>query len=142
MASTIAGVVLLLLGLGTAYLATVYGVGTMNMPKPGFFPLLVGVFLSVLALFYLYQERGQQRFQGGAWLRPLQAVILSFAYVMFLERLGYIIATVLMLLVFVGGIERQKPARTVAVAILATAGMYLIFAVWLRVPLPQGFLAF
>lgn len=142
MATTIAGVFLLLLGLGTAYLATTYGVGGMQSPGPGFFPLLVGVFLAVLALFYLYQERGQQRFQGGVWLRPLQAIILSFAYVMVLERLGYIISTILMLLVFVGGIERQKVGRTVAVALLGTAGMYLVFAVWLRVPLPQGLLAF
>lgn len=138
MATMITGVVLLLLGLGTCYLAAVYGLGGFHAPGPGFFPMAVGGFLVILALFYLYQERGQRRFAGGKWVRPLEAIALSFVYVAFLEKLGYILDTILMLLVFVGVIERQKLGRTVAVALLGTLGMYLVFAVWLRVPLPKG----
>jgi hypothetical protein len=141
-ATTVAGTVLLLLGLGTVYLALGYGVGTLSLPGPGFFPLLVGALLSLLAFFYLYAERGQRRFHGGRWTRPAQAVALTFTYVVLLDRLGYLIATVLLLVAFVGLIERQNARRTAAVAVLGTLGMYLVFRVWLRVPLPQGLLGF
>jgi hypothetical protein len=138
MATTITGVILLLLGLGTSYLAHTYGLGGFHAPGPGFFPMGVGAFLAILALLYLFTNRGGVKVEGRKWVRPLLAIVLSFLYVAFLEKLGYLLDTVLMLLVFVGGIERQKLVRTVAVAVLATAAMYLVFAVWLRVPLPKG----
>lgn len=142
MPTRIAGFTFLLVGLSTCYMAFFYDVGTFSMPGPGFFPLGVGGFLAILALFYLWEQwrKNEHSFARGVWVRPALTIALSFAYVAVLERLGYLIATFLMLLVFVGGIERQKGGRTIAVAVLGTLGMYLLFHTLLRIPLPKGLL--
>jgi putative tricarboxylic transport membrane protein len=143
MATKVGGVILLLLGLGTAYLGVQYGFGDLYAPGPGFFPVLVGAFLAILACIYLFQQfRTGGRGVSAKWQRPLMVILLSFVYVSFLEKLGFLLDTVLMLLVFVGVIERQRLRRTLAVALLGTVGMYVVFALWLRVPLPKGLLAF
>lgn len=138
MATTVTGVILFLTGLGTSVLAWHYGLGGFHAPGPGFFPMAVGGFLMILSVLYLWKEHGQKRFVGGGWVRPVESIVLAFVYVAFLEKLGYILDTILMLLVFVGLIERQKLFRTVGVALLGTICMYVVFAVWLRVPLPKG----
>ncbi|MGE5507398.1 MAG: tripartite tricarboxylate transporter TctB family protein [Chitinophagales bacterium] len=143
MATKVGGFILLLLGLGTTYLGLQYGFGGLHAPGPGFFPVIVGAFLAILACIYLLQEfRGGGTAVSAQWVRPLAVIVLSFVYVALLEKLGFLIDTVLMLLVFVGVIERQRLRRTLGVALLGTAGMYVVFALWLRVPLPKGPLPF
>jgi hypothetical protein len=62
------------------------------------------------------------------------------AYVLALERLGFLLATVpfLTVLLLVYG-ERRWPV-VLAVALGATAATYALFAMWLGVPLPPGIL--
>lgn len=137
----IAGYVLLFISVVTMIRSYQYGLGQIHMPGPGFFPMGLGLFLAAFASIYTFNPA----FQSGKeavwhWGRPAAAMATAVAYTAVLERLGYIIATVLMLLVFVGVVEKQKLLRTILVAVLGTAAMYVVFAVWLKIPLPAGLL--
>ena len=54
------------------------------------------------------------------------------------ERLGYRLTMVALLIFFLGVVERRNWIAAVVVAIGFSLISYLVFATWLRVPLPVG----
>lgn len=117
--------------------------GTARNPGPGFLPWWGGLALGVLALVLLGQalrarpaagpaaERGRLLKVGG-----LLAVLA--AYVLVLEPLGYPVSTFLLVLFMLRVVEPYRWAVALGVAALAALGSYVVFAVWLQVPLPPG----
>lgn len=120
--------------------------GTVRNPGPGFLPWWAGLALGVLALICLGQalrgrpaagpaappvERGRLPKVGG-----LVAVLA--AYVLALEPLGYPASTFLLVLFMLRVVDPQRWAMALGVAALASVGSYVVFAVWLQVPLPPG----
>lgn len=137
----IAGYILLAVGIATMVRSYQYGLGQIHVPGPGFFPMGLGIMLTVFAAIYTFAPtKVRESSTAWAWGRPAAAMATAIAYTAVLERLGYIIATVLMLLVFVGVVEKQKLLRTVLVAVLGTLAMYVVFGIWLKIPLPAGLL--
>jgi putative tricarboxylic transport membrane protein len=75
----------------------------------------------------------------GGWAAFLPPVLLIF-YVLAAERLGFLLTAALMLLITaraLGGSWRMAAS----VALLGPPGVHLVFAKFLRVPLPEGLLA-
>jgi len=134
------------LGLGVAAVAlweaSSLPVGTVRSPGQGFFPLCLGVLLVLLSLVLLLQifrAPAAARSTGPTRIGQVIGVIAALAvYTAVLETLGYPIATFLLVLYMVRVTHPQRWLVALAVALLASGGSYLLFAVWLRVPLPPG----
>jgi hypothetical protein len=59
-----------------------------------------------------------------------------------LERLGYRITIAVLLVYYLGVLERRPWVRTLVLTAVVALGSYYLFARWLRVPLPIGVFGF
>ncbi len=120
------------------------GLGTLQRPGPGFFPFLGGVILGLFSLALLARSLGQAErlsLAGIRWPMFLLVAGALLGYLLALESLGFVIITVLFLLILF------RPASSgwiwpVAGSVLATACVYVLFRVWLKTQLPVGPLGF
>ena len=64
-------------------------------------------------------------------------IVLS-AYTFLLDPLGYPLCTFLLILFMLLVLDPQRWTVALGMAALTAVGTYVIFAVWLSVPLPRG----
>lgn len=119
-------------------------VGSLNMPGAGFFPLLLGVLLCLLAclLFVVNLRSPAAVFPR---LRPEQPEVYTLtatmlAAVWLFERAGFLLTTTLFLLVMLKTLGKLGWPATVGVAVLTSLGSYLLFERVLMIALPTGIL--
>ena len=137
----LSGLVLLALALYVAWENRAYPLGTLVEPGPGYLPLILAIFLGVTGLVIAVAGGGSTPFSETRWPELKRAVVIlvacGFAAIA-LERLGYRLTMAALLVFFLGVVERKRPAVVAAVAAGFSAISYLVFATWLRVPLPVG----
>jgi putative tricarboxylic transport membrane protein len=123
------------------------GLGTLNNPSPGFFPFLTGAILGILSILCWVINS----LAGGiwewmkisiSWSRAVPMLGALFLYSVFLDFLGFFLATFLLILGLLGGIERKSWLSSGLVAIGISVFSYIVFRVWLRVQLPEGIWGF
>jgi putative tricarboxylic transport membrane protein len=115
--------------------------GTARNPGPGFLPWWISLLLGALALGLLAQAVRAHPTPGPArgWgLRVGGLLAVLAGYVLVLETLGYPASTFLLVLFMLRVVEPRRWPVALGVAGLAAAGSYLVFAAWLKVPLPPG----
>ena len=137
----ISGLLLLLLALFVAWQNRAYPAGTLHEPGPGYLPLALAVFMGVTGLLIAVAGGRSLRFSETRWPELTRAIVILAACgfaALALERLGYRLTVFALLVFFLGVVERKKPWVTAAVAIGFAVISYLVFATWLRVPLPRG----
>ena len=106
-------------------------------PDSGFLPLLYGILLSALAL----AAAGQILTAGDAgptqeFRKPLLVLAILIATVSALPIAGFAVSVFALLFLLYAVVERL-PWLTSAIVSAATSGiLYLVFKVWLSVPLP------
>jgi putative tricarboxylic transport membrane protein len=123
-------------------------VGTLRAPGAGFLPFYAAILLGLLALASLVQDLktmtgpASALWGGVRWGRWVTMVAALFLYVFLLERLGFFLATFLLMLVLFRLLEPYR-WTTVLLFSLATMGAaYLFFVVLLESRLPAGPLGF
>jgi putative tricarboxylic transport membrane protein len=145
----IGSIVLLHIGIGVVIGSVRLKVGTLMVPQPGFFPFLGGILLIGLSLVLLIQgwlNRGTEprrpREAFGEWRRPLILVASMSVYTAVLEKMGYVLPTILLSAV----ILRVLAVTSWKVLVLASLGMsvgtYYLFGRLLGIELPAGVLPF
>jgi hypothetical protein len=72
--------------------------------------------------------------------RVLWVVVLTGAYVILLERVGFIATTTPYLFGFGAALGERRWVRLAVFALLVSAAIYLLFDTTLHVPLPRGLL--
>jgi hypothetical protein len=88
-------------------------------------------------------DPGDDWLPSGEGLRRLGIVVgVTIAYVALLNVTGMVLGTMLFLVVLMRFLDRCGWLLTLAVALATAAFIYLVFARWLRVPLPTGWLGF
>jgi putative tricarboxylic transport membrane protein len=117
--------------------------GAVRNPGPGFFPWWTSLTLGVLSLVLLVvssRTRPSAIADDGARRLGKVAGVLAIlaVYSVALEPIGYPIATFVLVLFMLRVTEPQRWLLALAMAVLAAGGSYLVFAVWLAVPLPAG----
>ena len=137
---------LLALGLAGLYEASSLTFGTVRQPGSGFFPTVVCVLIVVfsgLALAEPHARRPAEDAAGarGAHARLWLVVGSLFAYVWLLKPIGFLIATVALLLLLLRGIGGTRWAVSAPAALVGSAACYWGFT-RLGVPLPAGILCF
>jgi putative tricarboxylic transport membrane protein len=123
------------------------GIGTARVPAPGFFPLILGGILSILSLVLLYaaatkKEAGTPSpglWHGLKWPKTVLILASLLAYTFLLEPLGYLAATLLLMLYLFKGIEPQTWRVAITGAVLSSGVTYLLFKTLLQIQLPRGF---
>ena len=135
--------------LAVAIFAVVQGfalkLGALNRPGPGFFPFWGGVVLGVLSLALLVGSWTKRARPAPAAPAPvlleswklLVVIGALLAYVVLLEWLGFVIVTVLFL-VLLFRLERRGWTFSVVSAFLGGAASYALFQLWLKTQLPVG----
>jgi putative tricarboxylic transport membrane protein len=124
--------------------------GTPRNPGPGFVPWWAGVTLAGLSLILVGQGFRARRGGGvgrnedrdsAEWQRVVGLIVVLGLYVLALEPLGYPICTFLLVLAMLRPATLRAGVSAVGLAVIFSGASYVLFAVWLKVPLPPGPLA-
>ena len=128
------------------YAIRVLPVGTPAAPGSGFFPLVVGLVLTVLASLVsvkAFRDPAGERPQFGELCgRVFLTAAGMILYAFLLEPAGFLLCTFAFVLFHLVAIERAGWVGSVLFAVLAVGGTYFGFKDLLGVPLPLGVLPF
>ena len=116
--------------------------GTVRSPGQGFFPWWISSVIVALALLLMLQalrsgSRAAQQGSGRIAKVALLLVVL-IAYTFLLDLLGYLLCTFFLVLFILRAIDPQRWTVALGMAAITAAGSYILFAIWLSVPLPPG----
>jgi len=119
--------------------------GRFKHPGPGFLPFGLAIVLISLSLILIFTRWGKGKtptpfWPHRTWLRPLLGVAILVFYAWIIQRLGFIITTFAFLLIWMKVIERLRWRTMISISIGTTAALYVIFVLFLEVPLPLGIL--
>jgi putative tricarboxylic transport membrane protein len=136
----VAGIALILVAIAIAWESRVLPLGTWRNPGAAYMPLLTAALLGLMGLLIAIRGGGPA-LAALAWPEARHAVLLLGGCVFAawaLERLGYRLTTALLVVFFLGVMERRHPLVAVAVALGLSLGSFYLFSDLLRVPLPRG----
>jgi Tripartite tricarboxylate transporter TctB family len=137
--------VFLLVALGICLEALQVPFGSFRMPGAGFFPLLLGTALALLALVLLgihLLGSGETAPVGRSRVEIFALIGALFASVWLFERAGYLLTMALFLGVTVKILGKTGWTVAVVVALMGSVASYLIFGHVLLIALPAGILPF
>jgi len=123
------------------------GIGSFHAPGTGFFPFWVGMVFGALSLLLLVltfvregkRVRISEKVRWGSIILVLASL---FLYAAVLEKIGFVVSTLLFIGALLMIIERKKWPIVAIIAILSTLAFYIVFQVWLQSNLPKGLLGF
>ena len=141
----ITGIVLLLFSIFIIVEALDMKIMDQYSPGAGMFPLGVGCVLAVLSLSLVLDGLNPQKpdkaskFQNKAGIfNAFKMIVGLLVYVALLQRLGYIIMTLALVLYIMKVVEKTSLKTAVLVAVSVTLMLFLIFQVGLQVTLPRS----
>ena len=135
-----AAVMFFVIGGSQVYLALELSRGTLAEPGPGLFPLLVGVLMCAASLSCLWPamlEPNSVKFDLRGDAQRLAVLVAAFvAFIFLLPRVGFILPSMLLLLVTLQVFGMRGLWRRLAIAAAITAAAVLIFETFLAVRFP------
>jgi hypothetical protein len=137
----LSGLMLLALALYVAWANQAYPVGTLQEPGPGYLPLVLAVFLGALGLLTAVFGFRSAPLAAMRWPEAKRAVLILIACAaatFALERIGYRLTVIALLIFFLGLIERKGPVRVAAVALGFAFASFYVIGDLLHVPLPRS----
>ncbi len=135
-------------GIGVCYGGYDLDLGTLPDPGSGFMFFWVGIIMVGLSLGILIRAMRKTGIAGELkilWTEIRLKKVVSILFALFLYAyifvpLGFILSTILLLIFLFKAVEPQKWSWAILGAIISTFAAYGIFHLWLRSPLPKGFL--
>jgi putative tricarboxylic transport membrane protein len=120
--------------------------GKMNEPGPGVLPLSLSILLCISGTLWLIYGKGGGEEKTKIDLRglmkklvtPLQIVMLTAAYILTLDLMGYLLASTLYLFFIFLWVSRYKLWAAMGLAIVIGGGSWYFFEKLLAVQLPRG----
>lgn len=145
-ADRVSGSVLFLFALAVTWQASKFPFGTINAPDSGFLPLSFAITLALLSALIVLRTWLPQTavtvmpsWDGAS--RVVAAVLTLVAYASVVDWLGYLISTLLIMLLLLRGIERMAWGVSLLIACISVTTSYVVLR-QLGVGLPQGVLPF
>ncbi len=119
-------------------------------PGYGFFPFWLGILMALLSIMLLVDASRRPAEKDTDAPIPVRESLIKVvlvlaglgAYAFLMELTGYVFDTLLLVVLLLGVVEKEKWQTTALVAVVMTALLYLIFQVILGVSLPKGPLGF
>lgn len=134
------------LGLLVCYGASRLGLGSVTDPGSGFIFFWSGLILALLSLMLFSNSREAteeaQETTGTNWAKISLVLAALVLYAFFLERLGFVLTTFVLLSFLLGVTEGKNWPRALGVASAAALGSFAIFELWLKIRLPKGIFGF
>ncbi len=122
--------------------------GSFANPGAGFLPLLVAGLMFLLSLilfihsFLIGEERVKALWAKGGTGRVLLILVSLVFYGLFLEKLGFILMTFLLMGFLLLTIGKVRRSIVILLSLLSSLGCYGVFQLWLNVQLPKGVFGF
>jgi hypothetical protein len=140
----------LILAIGVALLIGALGFPLLlnGVPGPGFLPLVISIGILGCGARLVVRGMWSPR-RGGVswpplsgWARVGMMLAAMAASFWLMEPLGFIVVTAAFMAVMVYFLGERSWPVLATVPVLSAVGLYVVFAVWLRVPLPKGIITF
>jgi len=136
------------MGIGIACGGYDLDVGSPRDPGSGFIFFWVGLIMSGLSLIIVIGAVREKGVKGELiklvtevhWQKVISVLAALVIYAYALERLGFIVSTVALLIFLFKAVEPQKWSWAILGAIVSTMAAYGLFHVWLGCQLPRGIL--
>lgn len=119
-------------------------VGTLTAPASGFFPLVTGLVLALFSIQIIAGSRKERKEVVRFWASEANkkgiylALLFAVFYILFLERVGFIVTTFLFFILFSRFVSGHRWRTAVFFGIAASFATYFVFSVLIHAPLPQG----
>ena len=110
---------------------------------PAFLPFWTGILLAACGLWLCARPVVDAEVtwpSARGFARAGSGFVLLLLYALALRPLGYLISTAVFLAVGILLLDPLRRVRALVVGIAGAAFLFLIFRVWLRIPLPGGLL--
>jgi len=139
-----------MLGLFLVFQSLRLSVWSQFGPDEGFFPLAIAVVIIVLSVIILVKSihparaprkmeiEETQRLKGETIFKVSSYAVLMLGYGLLMEKLGFLIASALLLFPMAKIVERQSWRTTLLLGGISIVASYVLFAYLLGVPLPRG----
>jgi hypothetical protein len=137
----LSGLMLIALALFIAWENRAFPVGSLQDPGPGYMPLGLAIFLGLIGLLIAIRGGVSPLLLSVPWPEARRAVLILLMCglaTLALERIGYRLTIVALLILFLGVVERKKPLPVALVAIGFSLASYYVVGDLLLVPLPRG----
>ncbi len=137
----LSGLMLFALALYVGWENRAYPIGSLQEPGPGYLPLLLVIFLGATGLLIAAWGARSAPLASMRWTEGKRALLILVACAVAtfaLERIGYRLTVVALLIFFLGAIERRRPLPVALVAVGFSLASFYIVGDLLRVPLPKS----
>jgi len=137
----VAGVVLVLIALFVGWQNRAYPMGNLAEPGPGYMPLMIACALGLFGLLIAVRAGSSPLFNTIDWSEGRRGIVMLVACgvaVFALERIGYRLTMLALLVFMLGVIERKRAVPALLVALGFSLLSYYLFASLLKVQLPRG----
>lgn len=138
----LSGLMFVATGIGFAFGATNYSMGSSARPGPGYFPLILSVLLAILGSIVLFKSLTIETDEGDpvgsiAW-RPLLVVMASIAvFGAALPRLGLVLTVPLLIVMVSFAGNEFKLKGVIANSVILTAFAWFVFVWGLKLTIPM-----
>ena len=144
--ASVVAAVFLLVGVWICLEALQVPVGSLRMPGAGFFPLVLGLTLSTLAII-LFGTEWIGRTAGSATVWPDRPEVLYVTGILVLavwlfEHAGFLLSMGVFLVVSIKVLGRGRWRTVLATAVIGSVTSYWVFVRLLQISLPSGILGF
>ena len=144
--ASVVAAVFLLVGVWICFEALQVPVGNLRMPGAGFFPLVLGVTLSALAII-LFGTEWVSRETGSTRIWPDRPEVLYVTGILVLavwlfDRAGFLLAMSVFLVVSIKVLGRGRWLTALVTAVIGSVTSYWVFVRLLQISLPSGILGF
>jgi putative tricarboxylic transport membrane protein len=134
-------------GVLACYGANQLGRGSVAEPGAGFIFFWSGLVLMILSLIVLADsvrssEDTVREIPKINWPKITLVLFSLLLYAFFLERLGFVLTTFVLMSFLLGCIEGTGWFRSLGVASAAALTSYAMFELWLKIRLPKGIFGF
>ena len=116
-----------------------YPIGTLQEPGPGYLPMLLTIFLGAVGLLIALWGVKSETLSSMKWPEATRAVVILVACgvaTFALERIGYRLTVLILLVFFLGAVERRRPLPVALVSLGFSLASFYVIGDLLHVPLP------
>jgi len=126
------------------------GLGEWSRPGPGYFPFGAGLLFGILSLSVFVKalrkvpssEIPIQSSERIHWQNMVLILFGMFAYTLLLKRIGFVLCTFLLVLLFIRVIAKERWFKSIITALVVALAFHLCFNILLNAQLPSGILRF
>jgi putative tricarboxylic transport membrane protein len=140
---------LFVLGLFIAFQSMRLSIWRGVTPGEGFFPLLIAVIIIGLSLLIMVRSiilirvqkkeiKERQEKNEANYFGVISYLIMTVLYFVLFEKIGFLIASSLFLIVALKYVEKQRLKVAILVGLASVFVGYFLFVYFLKVPLPKG----